>query len=511
MTLILLGMEITLVFGVLGATHIITSFEIGNLDTQDWSEEIVQMRSGRPEQPLSLVKRDENFNLIPYVAHSWSTVTDTSWEFQLRRRVDIVDGPILTSEDIIQSIKEKIRQQSSQQQYLSSIDEFITLSPLRFQIVTKYPDPLLPVKLSKVSLTSSKSELSDSINALDYIPLETYSDHVRAKINPWYFEYPFLKNNSLYRTTRYSLNPESYRQMITSQKLDRIDEPDTSLWSEAQRSGYQLVNKPSTESYMLLSDRFSFFLANSEVVKLLQSILSNPELLDAFPQESILAQQFSPAGVLGYNPDIVTTDQTDDVLREKLKMILDELEADSMTLTLRFENQDAELARTVEKRLQFFGINIIPENISQSSEKGLFDKGADLTLLHLDHTLADMGPFYDSLIDSRSPFNQHYKNDEVDDLIQSARTEVNPYQRLLKLQKIMKIIVQDDPAGIPLINIKKFVAQKIKTDLSWWDQLCQWIVLSEYQNQDPLTLFDHQEGSHSMNETGTQSTLNSKS
>ncbi|MDF2379428.1 MAG: hypothetical protein P1V18_04375 [Candidatus Gracilibacteria bacterium] len=472
---------IIMILSVLGTLYSISSLSLylahksGLISVVDQELNIQKSREISASY-LTLVKKDENLKVKPHLAKTWSNISDLTWEFKMRKHIRYEDQTFIKSGDIIRTLQEKIAENSSQQQYLSSIDQIIKINDQVFQIITHYPDPLLPQKLTKVSLLSSETPDDDHLNGLLYIPLETSADHKRLKINPWFFDYPFSQSKTTYINENYSLNPESYTRKITSQTLDIIDEPARVLWQTLKENKYTLKQKVSTESYVLLTNRNSFFLKSSETIKQLQNILHTRDLLESYEGESSLSTQFVPPGVVGYNSELKSQPNTSFVSNET-----------TLTLKLHFPKKESELARIIEQILQSAGINIIPVSYTSTDFKDeLLNSLSDLILLPLDFELADAGPFLDTFIDSSSPFNTYYKNDQVDELILKSRFELDQYKRLQILKEIMTIIVQEDPAGIPLINRKKFQAFRTKEPISIFDQWIKSTIERQYEKEDPL-------------------------
>lgn len=469
---------ITTLFGL---TYSITSSSLyilhknGHLEIAGQQQEVQKIREISPSS-LTLLKKDENLNVVAHLAKSWSNVSDLTWEFRLRKHVRANDQSFIKSEDIIRTLQEKIADHSPEQQYLASIDQIIHINDQVFQIVTQFPDPLLPQKLTKITLLSSETPDDDNLNGLLYIPLETHADHKRSKVNPWFFDYPFTTTSSTYINESYSMNPQSFLNRIKNRELDIIDEPAQELWPALKDNDYLVVAKVSTESFILLANRNSFFLESDETIRYLQNIIHHESLLEAFPNESSLSKQFIPPGVVGYNSELALAEST-----------TAEAPSETLTLKLNYPVRNSPLARLVESRFQQFGINIIPVEFSSTEFKqALLSNLPDLILLPLNFELADAGPFLDTFIDSSSPFNTYYKNERVDQLILESRYELDQFERLQILKEIMTIIVTEDPAGIPLINRKKFQAIKDPSKLNLLDRWIKSTVRSHYERQNPL-------------------------
>jgi ABC-type transport system substrate-binding protein len=177
---------------------------------------------------------------------------------------------------------------------------------------------------------------------------------------------------------------------------------------------------------------------------------------------------------VGYDPEL-KVEQTDVDPRTLLQGIQQDGE---ITLTFQYPRQERIIATIIRQELERYGIRVIPTEIkNQDYEKALLQRTTDLNLIPLDFDIGDIGPFLDALIDSKSPFNKTYSNPKVDELVYASRTELNRVKRLKLLQELMTIIVHEDPAGIPLLFKRSFMAEKEQEPVSWWQAWLQKKVL----------------------------------
>jgi len=449
----------------IGSNTVNQWFEKGLLDVP--GEEKIILQNNPTEKKLpSMTRLDENLELSPGLSTSWSNISPHIWEFVLRKNI--------SSEFIILELQKKIQTGSTDRQYLSSLKNIISVNPNKLQIITQFPDPLLPHKLSKVYFEKRVDEKSSTEL---FIPLEEYSNSSRFEKNPNYFNLPFLKSTAKYQTVIKAENQESIKDLVVQQRVDIIDEPETKLWPTILQNGYHIVPKINTESLVIMTDRTSYYLKDPEIIRALQLVLKSQRILQtSYFQYGQLASQFVPPGVVGYDPNIKTFEAGDPALL--LRSIKERLGIEQIVLTFQYPKQERTVARVVQQELERVGIKIIPTEIeNQEYEKALLQRTTDLTLIPLDFDIGDVGPFLDALIDSKSPFNKTYRNDQVDDLVYASRTELNRVKRLQYLQEIMTIIVHEDPAGIPLLFKRSFRAEKIVSEPSWWERLLQQKIL----------------------------------
>jgi peptide/nickel transport system substrate-binding protein len=96
-----------------------------------------------------LVRFDANLKIEAALARSWSNPDATHWLFELRPGVRFHDGRPLEAEDVAYSIRRAATYERSViRPYFTSIRQVSTVDPLRVEIETKEPDPLLLNKLT---------------------------------------------------------------------------------------------------------------------------------------------------------------------------------------------------------------------------------------------------------------------------------------------------------------------------------------------------------------------------
>lgn len=431
-------------------------------------EEILILRNDTVEtEAPTLTRLDEDLELTTALSTSWSNISPHIWEFMLRKDV--------SAESIILQFQRKIQASSPDRQYLASIKNMISVYPHKLQIITQFPDPLLPQKLTKVPL-DPKVDADRSTEA--YLPLEKSTHLTRSVRNERYALLPFLQHPAYYQRVVRVEHPEGIQKLIEQQSIDLFDEPETKLWPSLLQNGYRILPKINTESMMLLVNRKSFFLKDAAVVRSLQKILQSPRILQtSYFQYGQLANQFAPPGVVGYDPKLSRSSDAGEIA-QVLSDLRQEKQRDEIVLTLQYPLQEEEVAKAIQRELELAGITVIASEINHESyEQALMEQSADLTLLPLDFEIGDVGPFLDALIDSQSAFNNTYSNPQVDELISQSRVQLNHVKRLELLQQIMKIIVEEDPAGIPLLFKRSFIAIKPPPETTRWERFLQWAVL----------------------------------
>lgn len=407
-----------------------------------------------PEPPpiRSLTKLDDNLELASGIASSWSQVSATDWRFQIR------EGSV-TPADLVSRLKALQASENDEKKYLSSVSDIKTEEGNAIRIVTRSPDPLLAQKLSRVNLEAPFSQKKSSHDR--YHTLESFPQKLLRKRNADAVELPFLSDQPLYEKVLIEDDREVVKRLIEEQTVDLFDEPEIAVWPALSKQNYRIVPKLNTEIVALMINRESFFLKDLDLISGLRKILQSTRILQtSYFQYGRLGTQFAPPGVVGYSSALKLPDEPREA-GSIFEEVRERLQSDAITLKLHYPEEERKLALVIEGELEREGLNIIPVEIDrQKFEAALLTKLPDLILVPLNFELGDVGPFLDAFIDSSSPFNTGYHNTGVDRLIEKARTELNRFKRLKILAETMSIITVDDPAGIPILFKKSFVARK---------------------------------------------------
>lgn len=98
-----------------------------------------------------LVFRNENGELEPSLATSWSLVSDTEWNFKIREGVLFHNGQELTAEDVKFSLDRIVNDETLiWHDTYSAIERIDVLGRYELAIVTKFPDPVLLSRISRI-------------------------------------------------------------------------------------------------------------------------------------------------------------------------------------------------------------------------------------------------------------------------------------------------------------------------------------------------------------------------
>ncbi|HEY3067145.1 MAG TPA: ABC transporter substrate-binding protein [Methylomirabilota bacterium] len=99
----------------------------------------------------TLTRWDTALKLRPGLATAWKSVNDTTWDITLRPGVKFHDGTPLTAEDV-KAVYERARTpgKSVVAAGFATIEAIEVTGPTALRIVTKKPDPLMPVRMAQM-------------------------------------------------------------------------------------------------------------------------------------------------------------------------------------------------------------------------------------------------------------------------------------------------------------------------------------------------------------------------
>jgi peptide/nickel transport system substrate-binding protein len=99
----------------------------------------------------TLTRWDASLKLVPGLATAWKNVNDTTWEFTLRSGVKFHDGTPVTAEDVKAVLERNlIPGKTVVTAGFATIEAVQIPAPGTIRIVSKKPDPLVPVRMAQM-------------------------------------------------------------------------------------------------------------------------------------------------------------------------------------------------------------------------------------------------------------------------------------------------------------------------------------------------------------------------
>jgi len=124
----------------------------------------------------SLTRWDAALHLQPGLASAWRALNDTTWEFTLRPGVKFHDGAALAADDVKATLERNLQPgKTVVTPGFATIEAVQAVSPTVVRIVTKKPDPLLPVRMAQMGAQILPARLTtdDGVKELARRPVGT--------------------------------------------------------------------------------------------------------------------------------------------------------------------------------------------------------------------------------------------------------------------------------------------------------------------------------------------------
>jgi peptide/nickel transport system substrate-binding protein len=95
----------------------------------------------------SLVFRDRDWKVVPWLATSWSQPNPKVWRFKLREGVKFHDGSPFTADDVVFSVERALHPLSQMKASLQGVDKAVKIDNFTVDLQMKEPNPVLPLQL----------------------------------------------------------------------------------------------------------------------------------------------------------------------------------------------------------------------------------------------------------------------------------------------------------------------------------------------------------------------------
>jgi peptide/nickel transport system substrate-binding protein len=104
-----------------------------------------------------LIDLDLDLNLAPKLAETWKLIDDHTWEFKLKRGVKFQNGePFNAAAVKFSLVRAKTWKKSQFKRYLPDYKEILIVDDDTLRIITKNPEPELPLMISNINMAPPK-------------------------------------------------------------------------------------------------------------------------------------------------------------------------------------------------------------------------------------------------------------------------------------------------------------------------------------------------------------------
>lgn len=411
-----------------------------------------------------LVEADENMQIHPGLAESWQQLDDKTMQFKLRKGIKFHNGDDFTAEDVKFSF-ERMMNSPRIAFVLPPIERIDVVDDYTVNIVTKTPFGPLLAHLSHPALGMvSKKLLTENPEALKEKPIGTGS----YKFKEWIYGDKLVleKNEDFYDKNERGLKYIIFKNVVEASnraiglETGEIDiaTPISSVDEENIKNNpkLQLLTKPSISYSYIGMNMTKAPLNDIRVRKAINYAIDKQAIIDVILNGNgkIATSPIAP-GVFGF------TDKTKNYEYnvEKAKELMKEAgyENGFTTSILVFSGEaNTQTAEIVQAYLKEIGIDLKIEIVEVSAYWDMTERGVHNLFLGSWGVVtgdADYGLYamYHSSAKGGAGNRDFYENEKVDELLDKAKTEIDPETRK-KLYEEAQILIVNDAPDVMLYN-----------------------------------------------------------
>lgn len=436
----------------------------------------------------TLVFADQNLQLEPGLATSWTMLDDLTWEIKLRPGVKFHDGSEFNADDVVFTIERIPTVKESPSTYernIKSIAEIVVVDPLTIRFKMKKPSPMFPLDMRFIYIISN--ELPKDVKSVDFnkggaaigtgpfkfvewvpgdrIVLERNDDYWGQKSS---FEKAVIRTipNDPSRVTALLAGDVDMIDKVPPPDLERLkNDPKVSLWSvPSSRMMYIHMDTSRDETpFVTAKDGGKLDknpLLDLRVRRALSKAVNRQAIADKlFHGAAMPTGQFVPKGMVGWVPEM----EAEAYDPEGAKKLLAEAGyPDGFGLTLHCTNNryvnDEQVAQAVAQFLARVGLDMkvqaFPKNVffsrATKREFSFFMLGFGNTTGDAARGLTAVLATYDKEAGMGANNRGRYSNPKFDKFIKDAAVTTDPAAREGMLQDAARLAIGEDQAIIPL-------------------------------------------------------------
>jgi peptide/nickel transport system substrate-binding protein len=409
-----------------------------------------------------LFRHDQNQELQPELVDSYELVDDTTWQFKLKEGIKFHNGDVLTSEDVKFTL-ERVAKDNTLREHPNyrQILEVKIIDDLTFQVITDGPQPSLLNRFARLGsgmLPKKYIEENGWEHFLenpigtgpfkfvewvrdDRLTLEVYDDYFQGKNEEW--------DKIVFRVI-----PETSTRVgeLLTGGVDIATDLPPSEWERVNGNEGTAVISADSNRVILLVVRQTEGLptADPRVREAIDLAIDNKAITEfVLGGAGVPTRTRVTPGNTGANPDLFNT-YVYDVKRAK-ELLAEAGYPNGFEMTLQSPHgrylQDREVSEMLMGMLAEVGIKVNLEFMEWSNfiEMRKAKKNKDAYLIGYGNSLFDADLAVDMYRSERTAGETDYKNEEVDELIQAARVNMDPEERKKQYQRIQEIVAEERP------------------------------------------------------------------
>lgn len=390
----------------------------------------------------TLLKRDADMQVVPNLATSYTTLSDTTWEFTLRDDVFFTDGTQLTTADVVYTFKhlrnEELRAPSIAQ--FESITEIRVVDDYTFEVATTEPFPALPAVFSEFWIvpeghTEQVGTLQlgrSPVGSGPYVLVEWVRDsHILMQANAeWWDSTPAVE------FIEFRIVPEQNARIaqIQTGEADIVAQIPVESLAMIERSGRASVKEATgPRSYFVGFDTTRDGPLQDPVVRqALNYAVNVQEIIDiVFDGRGVELATIVTPEQFGFNEGLAPYGYDPERARE---LLAEAGYADGLTLSMEAPiaryPKDSEIAQVIAGQLGEIGVTVNLEIIEWGTYVGQFGRGETPDLYFLGWSIPTFDPdaLLTPLLLSGYPYSR-FSDDALAEKIHAARSMVDAEAR----------------------------------------------------------------------------------
>ena len=419
----------------------------------------------------------------PSLALSYERQGEKTWRFKLRSGVKFHNGQPLTAQDVVFSVNRIVDPAYKSQiaGNFGTIDKAAKVDESTVDIMTKGPDPVLPIRMTLLKIVNEKA-IKDAGDKVATQPVGTGP----YKVTEWKRGVSItVEKFADYYGTKPPVDKATYRfiqEGATRLAAVMAGEVDlaVNMLPEYAKQLPQVKAVEGIEYYFIRLSQFKGTMKDKRLRLAANYAVNKQVLVDSlFQGYATVAQgQFFKPGYVGYNKNVKAYPYDP----EKAKALLKEAGYKNQKVQIVAERgrwlKDGEVAEAVATMLKNVGFNVELKYLSwQEWLKALFDQKLAPDLMFSSHgnEMFDADRTFSSCVHSKGP-QSTYANPALDKLIDQARTELDTAKRQATYEQVTQA-VHEDPAWIVLLNANDIFGMTVR--MQWEPRQDGRIILSE--------------------------------
>lgn len=393
-----------------------------------------------------LVAYQDKTKIVPLLATGWSNPDSSTWDFQLAKGVKFSNGDLMTSADVVYSIKQAI--QTPDGVYSGTIKDIKPLGDYQVEITTSSPDPFLLNKLTFLMILDSR--VSDPNAAIGTGPYK-----LKPGVKPTDTKVSLVANDAYHGGHVYTRNLKFVVEEsedvasadLKSGKINIAGEFTSDNPAGLKNFNYQkLIANDAAVNFVSINSVAPGPLQKLEVRQALRDSIDVPKLIKDSDLAADPSYQMVTPTIPGYNPSLTAPKQ--DVAHAKA-LLAQAGYPNGVTLTLEASSTNAAVARQIAAQAKNAGftINVTEQTDFDQFISDLVGGKLQLGLISYGSDTLDGGDVFTQAVQQ----TENFKSAALDDYLDQAASTVDQQKRLQILQKTSKLI-NDNVATLPLYN-----------------------------------------------------------